>query len=79
VSWYPGEICGWYFCDPGYVPVVTGRQRTTSPWHSSWNAGLGFEVPTGEGGSFFVEARYQRIAAYGDKLQFVPIRIGLRF
>lgn len=79
VAWLPGEICGWYFCEDGYVPVVTDRQRTTSPWHSSWNAGLGLEVATGGEGTFFVEARYQRISAYNDKLEFVPIRFGLRF
>jgi hypothetical protein len=79
VTWYPGDICGWYYCVPGYVPVLTASQRTTSPWHSSWNAGLGFEVATGDGASFFVEARYQRISTFNDKLQFVPIRMGLRF
>jgi opacity protein-like surface antigen len=79
VTWYEGDICGWYYCAPGYVPVVTGRQRTTSPWHSSWNAGLGLEVATGGNASFFVEARYQRISTFGQKLQFVPIRMGLRF
>jgi hypothetical protein len=79
VSWYSGEICGWYFCEPGYVPVLTAAQRTTGPWHSSWNAGLGLEVPTGGGASFFVEARYLKISALSEKLQFVPIRMGLRF
>lgn len=79
VTWYPGLICGWYFCEDAYVPVVTAVQRTTSPWHSSWNAGLGIEVSAGEGASFFVEARYQRISGFNEKLQFVPIRIGLRF
>jgi hypothetical protein len=79
VSWLPGVYCDWYFCAPAYVPVVTAVQRTTSPWHSSWNAGLGLEVSAGEGATFFVEARYQRISAYNSKLQFVPIRFGLRF
>jgi hypothetical protein len=37
------------------------------------------EVATGGGGSFFVEARYQRISGFNDKLQFVPVRFGLRF
>jgi hypothetical protein len=58
---------------------LTGTERATSPWHSSWNAGLGWEVATDAGASFFVEARYQRIAAFNETLQFVPIRIGLRF
>jgi hypothetical protein len=36
-------------------------------------------MATGGGAAFFVEARYQRIAAYHEDLQFVPIRLGLRF
>jgi hypothetical protein len=79
VTWYSGEICGWYFCEPGYVPVLTASQRVTSPWHSSWNAGLGLEVAAGERASFFVEARYLKISAFPNKLQFVPIRMGIRF
>jgi opacity protein-like surface antigen len=79
INWYEGDICGWYYCAPGYIPVVTAVQRTTSPWHSSWNAGVGLEVATGGGASFFVEARYQRISTFDNKLQFVPIRVGLRF
>jgi hypothetical protein len=54
-------------------------QRTTSPWHSSWNAGIGLEVASDDRASFFIEARYQRISQYNGKMQFVPIRFGLRF
>jgi hypothetical protein len=79
VSLYPGTICDPFFCAPGYIPVITASQRTTSPWHSSWNAGLGLEIAGGDGASFFVEARYQRIAGYNSKLEYVPIRLGLRF
>ena len=79
VSFEPGVVCDFYFCEHGYVPFVTGTERTTSSWHSSWNAGLGLEIATGGEASFFVEARYQRISAYNDKLQFVPVRFGLRF
>jgi opacity protein-like surface antigen len=80
VTWYNGTLCDWWnYCAPGYIPVVTGSERITSPWHSSWNAGLGMEVAAGEGAAFFVEARYQHISTFGSKLQFVPIRIGLRF
>ena len=50
-----------------------------SAWHSSWNAGLRWEVSTDDNASFFVEARYQRIAEFNNKAQFVPIRVGLRF
>jgi opacity protein-like surface antigen len=74
-----GTICDPYFCAPGYFPVLTAVQRTTSPWHSSWNAGLGWEISTDDNASFFIEARYQHISEYNNKAQFVPIRIGLRF
>jgi hypothetical protein len=74
-----GTFCDSYFCAAGYFPIVTAVQRTTSPWHSSWNAGIGWEVSTDNGASFFIEARYQRISQYNSKMQFVPIRMGLRF
>jgi hypothetical protein len=74
-----GTICDPYFCAPGYFPILTAVQRSTSPWHSSWNAGIGLEVTTDGTASFFIEARYQRISQYNSKMQFVPIRVGLRF
>jgi opacity protein-like surface antigen len=74
-----GIYCDPYFCAPGYVPFLTASQRTTSPWHSSWNAGIGLELATDANASFFIEARYQRISQYNNKMQFVPIRVGLRF
>ena len=79
VSFDQGYICGFYYCGPGYFPVSTAAQRTTSDWHSSWNAGLGWEIATGDYASFFVEARYLRIGSGDNKMQFVPIRVGLRF
>jgi hypothetical protein len=79
VSFEYGTICDPYFCEPGYFPVLTAVQRTTSPWHSSWNAGIGLELATDERASFFIEARYQRISQYNGKMEFVPIRLGLRF
>jgi opacity protein-like surface antigen len=74
-----GTICDPYFCEPGYFPVLTAAQRTTSPWHSSWNAGIGLEVWGADNASFFIEARYQRISQLNGKMEFVPIRVGLRF
>lgn len=79
VSLEYGTVCDPYFCEPDFLPVLTGVQRTTSPWHSSWNAGLGWEVSTDDSTAFFVEARYQRISEFNNKAQFVPIRVGLRF
>jgi opacity protein-like surface antigen len=77
-SFEQGTICGFYFCESGLVPVANDT-RTTSAWRSSWNAGLGWEVALAEGASFFVEARYLQINPRSSKMQFVPIRVGLRF
>lgn len=79
VSLEYGTICDPYFCEPGYFPVLTAVQRTTSPWHSSWNAGIGLEVATDTTASFFIEARYLSISQFNGRQGFVPIRIGLRF
>lgn len=78
IAFEQGTICGFYFCEPGVFGVVT-VDRTTSPWRSSWNAGLGWEIAFADGGSFFIEARYLQIAPRDSKMQFVPIRVGLRF
>jgi hypothetical protein len=67
--------CGFYYCGP----VVAGEQSSTTGWRSSWNAGLGGEVAMPGGTSFFVEARYQRIAPQNSDMQFVPVRVGIRF
>lgn len=74
-----GVVCDFFYCARGTFPVVTGYQRSTSPWHSSWNAGIGWEISNEAGGAFFVEARYLRIAPRDSKTEFVPIRVGLRF
>jgi hypothetical protein len=79
VSFEPGTVCGFYFCGSGFVPTLTAVDHTTSPWHSAWNAGLGWEATNAEGASFFVEARFLRIAPSSSEMQFVPIRVGLRF
>jgi len=67
--------CGSYYCGPVYA----GEQSSTTGWRSSWNAGVGGEVAMPGGTSFFVEARYQRIAPHNNDMQFVPIRVGIRF
>jgi hypothetical protein len=36
-------------------------------------------VAYADGASFFLEARYLQIAPSASKMQFVPIRVGLRF
>jgi opacity protein-like surface antigen len=78
VSFEQGTFCGFYYCEQGIFPVRT-IDRTTSPWRSSWNAGLGWEIAYADGASFFIEARYLQINPRDSKMQFVPIRVGLRF
>jgi hypothetical protein len=79
VSFQPGIICDDFFCYDALIPTLTAVNDTTSNWHSSWNAGLGWEAALGDGASFFIEARYLRIAPHAASTQFVPIRVGLRF
>jgi opacity protein-like surface antigen len=75
---------GGYFCDPwygycgvGFFPgdVLVQREETT---RFMWNAGVGVEFPLYAGQSWFVEARYNRMAT-GQPTEFIPIRIGMRF
>lgn len=76
-----GYFCDpwWGFCGPGYFPAYAEVAQTTSAWKFSWNAGVGINVPLGNGMSWFVDARYLRIGPDSQKTEFVPIRIGLRF
>jgi hypothetical protein len=67
--------CGFHYCGP----ILAGEQSSTTDWRSSWNAGFGGEVAMPGGASFFVEARYQRIAPRNSDMQFVPVRVGIRF
>lgn len=78
IVYQTGTFCGFYHCDTGTFPFKATDHETTS-WRSSWNAGLGWEMAYADGASFFVEARYRQIAPTEDKLQFVPINVGLRF
>src|SRR6266446_3759259 len=43
VSWVNGLVCGYFYCEPGYVPAVTAELRTTSDWHNAWNAELAWK------------------------------------
>jgi len=74
-----GLVCGFFFCVPGEVPVVTTVQKTTSDWVKSWNAGIGFEFALSDPVTLFIDARYVAFEPYSSKTQFIPIRIGLRF
>jgi hypothetical protein len=78
VSFQSGTRC-FYYCFPGYVPVVSTLEQRTTGWLHSWNAGMGFEFALAPPASFFIEARYLRIGPANNRMEFVPIRFGLRF
>jgi hypothetical protein len=79
VNFYPGYICYWWGCGPGYYGVSSIVARNNTDWHFAKNAGLGFEFAMGPKTSFFVEARYMRINPSDAKSDYVPIKVGLRF
>jgi opacity protein-like surface antigen len=79
ISYEFGVFCGFFYCRRGFGPVVTAEDRATSPWRPGWNAGLGWEVALQDRASFFLEARYVRIAPHDSGLQFVPVTLGVRF
>jgi hypothetical protein len=45
----------------------------------SWNAGIGFEFALSDPATFFIDARFLRIKQGSTYMDFVPIRVGLRF
>jgi len=75
-----GTVCGWFYCVSG-VPLLASFRvgQITTGMRFEENAGAGLEFALGEGASFFVDARYVRFNVHGQRLEFVPIRIGLRF
>ncbi len=74
-----GVFCGWYFCVQGPLVASVRVGQVSTGLSFEQNAGVGLEFSMGQGGSFFVDARYMRFDARGQRLDFVPIRIGLRF
>jgi opacity protein-like surface antigen len=78
VSFERGVGC-FEYCFYGYFPLVSTVEQNTSGWLKSWNAGMGFEFALEDPASFFIEARYLRLSPASSRMEFVPIRIGLRF
>ena len=80
VTYQQGTIC-WFYCYPGYYPVYSTAQVSTTGWLPSWNAGIGFEFPLGGSASFFLDGRFLRIKQpnNGGYWDFIPIRAGIRF
>jgi opacity protein-like surface antigen len=79
VNFYPGYICDWWGCGPGYYGVRSLVARNTSDWRFAKNAGFGLEFAMGPKTSFFVEARYMRLNPNDAKSDYLPIKAGLRF
>ncbi len=79
VNLYPGYICDWWGCGPGYYGVNSIVARNTTDWHFAKNAGFGLEFAMGPRTSFFVEARYMRLNPSDAKSDYIPIKAGLRF
>lgn len=74
-----GIYCGWFYCVQGPAVASFRVGEVTTGMRFEENAGAGLELPLGGGGSFFVDARYMRFDYHGQRLYFVPVRIGIRF
>lgn len=74
-----GLFCGWDDCFIGPAIVSFRVAQITTGMKFEKNAGVGLEFSLGQGASLFVDARYVRFAQGGRKLDFVPVRLGLRF
>ena len=76
----PATLCDWWGnCYPGYANQNTVVSRNTTGMHFSKNAGFGMEFGLSQKVSFFVEARYMRLDPGIKRMDFIPIRAGLRF
>lgn len=74
-----GFFCGWYFCFSGPFLASFRVGETSTGLKFQQNAGAGFEFALGGDASFFVDARYMRFDRAGQRLDFIPVRIGFRF
>jgi hypothetical protein len=79
LSYESRMTCDFYECSYGYFPVVSTIGRNTTGWLHSWNAGPGFEFALEDPTTFLNEAHYLDIDPPGSGLEFVSIRVGLRF
>jgi opacity protein-like surface antigen len=79
VSYESGVGCDYFECYYGYFPFVSTVAHSTTGWLNSWNAGMGFEFALADPARLFIEARYLRIGPASNRMDFIPIRVGLRF
>lgn len=76
---FQGDYCDPYFgyCYFGVFPgdnLVYDDTRT----RFGWNAGLGLQLASANGYSYFVEVTYHRLSG-PQSIEYVPIEFGLRF
>jgi hypothetical protein len=79
LSYESRMTCDFYECSYGYFPVASTIERSTTGWLHSRNTGLGFEFALEDPTTFLNEARYLDIDPPGSGLEFVSVRVGLRF
>lgn len=77
----PGFLCNGFF---GCFPALVGTNAvvaSNSTYRSGFNAGLGFDIPMGEGkAAFFAEARYNQMFMGHDRdISYVPVTFGFRW
>ena len=74
-----GVFCGWFYCvrGPALASVRVGEMTTGMRFEE--NAGAGLEFSLGGSASLFVDARCMRFDYHGQRLYFVPVRVGIRF
>ncbi|MGH9574882.1 MAG: outer membrane beta-barrel protein [Candidatus Acidiferrales bacterium] len=73
--------CSGFF---GCFPALVGTNAvvaSNSTYRSGFNAGLGFDIPMGEGkAGFFAEARYnQMFMGHDSDISYIPVTFGFRW
>lgn len=74
-----GIFCGFFFCFRGPFVASLKVAEASTGLEFEENAGAGLEFALSQGTSFFVDARYMRFDEGGQRQEFIPVRMGLRF
>jgi len=74
-----GQVCGLLSCTNAVSQTSSLVGRTSTGMRFEKNAGVGVEFAIGDRASFFVDARYMRFSPSEAKLDFIPIRFGVRY
>ena len=70
---------GWYNQQNNFRQNGVLVERNTTGTRFAKNAGLGVEFANGGDVFFFIDVRYMRFSVNGQHVDFVPIRLGIRF